>query len=153
MDLCSQEITSCGRKISWEKIKFNPEMIERLLSLPEPINPVDLQIFVWGKLDKVAYSEMLDLIQCAPHKNLSYFCCILRNACSRSSTFARTHGRNHEEFWISKDFQLERHSKKIILNASQLWSKLLLTQWHCLIQGMDMQFVFLQMLQNHTEVL
>jgi hypothetical protein len=37
-NLCSKEITWCCRKISVEGIKFDPEMIEILLSLLEPEN-------------------------------------------------------------------------------------------------------------------
>jgi hypothetical protein len=45
-DLCSKEITWFGRKISVEGIKFDPEMIESLLSLPEPENAAKLQKFL-----------------------------------------------------------------------------------------------------------
>jgi hypothetical protein len=47
-DLCSKEITWCGREISIEGIKFDPEMIESLLSLPEPENAANLQKFLCG---------------------------------------------------------------------------------------------------------
>ena len=47
-DLCSKEITWFGRKISVEGIKFDPEMIESLLSLPEPENAANLQKFLCG---------------------------------------------------------------------------------------------------------
>jgi len=41
-DFCSKEIIWCGRKISVEGIKFDPEMIEGLLTLPEPENAANL---------------------------------------------------------------------------------------------------------------
>jgi hypothetical protein len=47
-DLYSKEITWCGRKISVEGIKFDPKMIESLLSLPEPENAANLQNFLCG---------------------------------------------------------------------------------------------------------
>jgi hypothetical protein len=47
-DLCSKEITWCGRKISVEDITFDPEIIESLLSLPEPENATNLQKFLCG---------------------------------------------------------------------------------------------------------
>jgi len=47
--LCSKEITWCGRKISVEGIKFDPEIIESLLSLPEPENTANLQKFLCGE--------------------------------------------------------------------------------------------------------
>jgi hypothetical protein len=47
-DLCTKEITWCGRKISVKGIKFDPEMIESLLSLPEPENAANLQKFLCG---------------------------------------------------------------------------------------------------------
>jgi len=47
-DLCSKEITWCSRKISVEGIKFDPEMIESLLNLPEPENAANLQKFLCG---------------------------------------------------------------------------------------------------------
>jgi hypothetical protein len=47
-DLCSKEITWCGRKISVEGINFDPEMIEILLSLPEPENAANLQRILCG---------------------------------------------------------------------------------------------------------
>ena len=37
------------RKISAEDIKFDPEMIESLLSLPEPENTANLQKFLCGE--------------------------------------------------------------------------------------------------------
>jgi hypothetical protein len=45
-DLCSKEMTWCGRKISVEGIMFDSEMIERLLNLPEPENEANLQKFL-----------------------------------------------------------------------------------------------------------
>jgi hypothetical protein len=47
-DLCSKVITWCGRKISVEGIKFDPEMIGSLLSLPEPEDAANLQKFLCG---------------------------------------------------------------------------------------------------------
>ena len=47
-DLCSKEITWCGRKISVEGIRFNPEVIASLFSLPEPENAANLQKFLCG---------------------------------------------------------------------------------------------------------
>ena len=46
MDFCSKELTWCARKISVKGIKFDPEMIESLLSLPEPENVANLQKFL-----------------------------------------------------------------------------------------------------------
>ena len=47
-DLCSKEITWSGRKVSVEGIMFDPEMIESLLSFPEPQNAANLQKFLSG---------------------------------------------------------------------------------------------------------
>jgi hypothetical protein len=47
-DLYCKEITWCGRKIYVEGIKFDPEMIESLLILPEPENAANLQKFLCG---------------------------------------------------------------------------------------------------------
>ena len=47
-DLWSKEISWCFRKISVEGIKFDPEMIESLFSLPEPENAANLQKFLCG---------------------------------------------------------------------------------------------------------
>jgi hypothetical protein len=47
-DLCSKEITWYGRKNSVEGIKFDPEIIESLLSLPEPENAANLLKLLCG---------------------------------------------------------------------------------------------------------
>ena len=47
-DLRSKEITWCGGKISVDGIKFDPEMIESLLILPEPEHAANLQKFLCG---------------------------------------------------------------------------------------------------------
>jgi hypothetical protein len=47
-DLCPKEITWCGREISVECIKFDLEMIESLLSLPELENVANLQKSLFG---------------------------------------------------------------------------------------------------------
>jgi hypothetical protein len=49
-DLCSKEITWCCRKISVECIEFDSEMIETLLSLPEPENAANFQKFLCGAI-------------------------------------------------------------------------------------------------------
>ena len=47
-DIHSKEITCCGKTISVEGIKFDPEMIESLLSVPEPENTANLHEFLRG---------------------------------------------------------------------------------------------------------
>ena len=44
-ELCSKEITWCGRQISVEGVKFDPEMIESLFILPDPENAGNPQKF------------------------------------------------------------------------------------------------------------
>jgi len=67
MNFCSKEITWCRRNISVEGIKFDPEMIESLFSLPEPENVANLQKFLcaanWIRSSIPEYAMMVAPLQ------------------------------------------------------------------------------------------
>ena len=46
IDICSREITSCGRRIAGEELTFDPSMIEGLTNFAVPTNAGQLQKFL-----------------------------------------------------------------------------------------------------------
>jgi hypothetical protein len=48
IDICSREITSCGRRIAGEELTFDPSMIEGLTNFAVPTNAGQLQKFLCG---------------------------------------------------------------------------------------------------------